>query len=97
MELIPNDPDDEDLDPCWVWAYDADWDRDSVETLFNGEKYRGRVKVPIVALGAWFYAARWGGEGVNLRDMWLKAQKHRDKLWICDSKDLEEWNHESYV
>ncbi|PNP53565.1 hypothetical protein FNYG_15742 [Fusarium nygamai] len=97
IELIRDDPDDEDLDPCWVWAYDADWDRDSEETICNGEKYQGRVKVPIVALEGWFYAARWEGGGVSLRDMWLKAQTHQDNLWICDSKELEEWDHEPFV
>ncbi|KAF5686388.1 hypothetical protein FCIRC_2944 [Fusarium circinatum] len=90
-------PDDEDLDPCWVWAYDADWERASEETICNGEKYQGRVKVPIYALEGWFYAARWEEGGVSLRDMWLKAQKHEDKLWICDSKVMEEWDHEPYV
>ncbi|KAF5699712.1 hypothetical protein FMUND_14673 [Fusarium mundagurra] len=97
IELIPNDPEDEELDPCWVWAYDADWDSTSEETICNGEKYQGRVKVPIVALEGWFYAARWEGGGVNLRDMWLKAQKQQDKMWICDSKELEDWDHEPYV
>ncbi|KAF5694861.1 hypothetical protein FDENT_990 [Fusarium denticulatum] len=97
IELIPDDPDDDELDPCWVWAYDADWDRDPEETICNGEKYQGRVKVPIVALEGWFYAARWEGGGVNLRDMWLKAQTHQNNLWICDSKELEEWDHEPYV
>ncbi|PCD20137.1 hypothetical protein AU210_002080 [Fusarium oxysporum f. sp. radicis-cucumerinum] len=83
------------LDPYWVWAYDADWDSSEEETVFNGEKYQGRVKVAIWSVNSWFYAARW--EGVSLRDMWLKAQQHPEKLWICYTKELEEWDHEPYV
>ncbi|KAM5345866.1 hypothetical protein ACJ41O_011727 [Fusarium nematophilum] len=83
------------LDPCWVWAYDADWDSSEEETVLNGEKYQGRVKVAIWSVKSWFYAARW--EGVSLRDMWLKAQQHPEKLWICYTKRLEEWDHEPYI
>ncbi|EXK77158.1 hypothetical protein FOQG_18124 [Fusarium oxysporum f. sp. raphani 54005] len=81
-------------DPCWVWAYDADWDG-SDEVTVDGEKYEGRVKVAKWSLNSWFYAARW--EGVSLRDMWLKAQRHPEKYWICYTKELEEWDHEPYV
>ncbi|KAM0190084.1 hypothetical protein ACHAPA_011083 [Fusarium lateritium] len=83
------------LDPCWVWAYDADWDSSEEETVFDGEKYQGRVKVAIWSVNSWFYGARW--EGVSLRDMWFKAQRHPQKMWICYTKSLEEWDHESYV
>ncbi|KAF5556901.1 hypothetical protein FMEXI_954 [Fusarium mexicanum] len=81
--------------PCWVWAYDADWDGSEGETVVDGEKYEGRVKVALWSINSWFYAARW--EGVSLRDMWLKAQKHPDKYWICYTKELEEWDHEPYI
>ncbi|KAF4495464.1 hypothetical protein FAGAP_8397 [Fusarium agapanthi] len=81
-------------DPCWVWAYDADWDGLNEETV-DGEKYEGCVKVAKWSLNSWFYAARW--EGVSLRDMWFKAQQHPDKYWICYTKELEEWDHEPYV
>ncbi|PNP53570.1 hypothetical protein FNYG_15747 [Fusarium nygamai] len=82
-------------DPCWVWAYDADWDGSEEETVVDGETYQGRMKVAKWSLNSWFYAARW--EGVSLRDMWLKAQQHPDKYWICYSKELEEWDHEPYI
>jgi hypothetical protein len=82
-------------DPCWVWAYDADWDSSEEETVVDGEKYQGRIKVAKWSVNSWFYAARW--EGVSLRDMWLKAQRHPEKLWICYTKELEEWDHEPYV
>ncbi|KAM6521729.1 hypothetical protein FSOLCH5_006482 [Fusarium solani] len=98
MELISGNRSREEsdfLDPCWVWAYDADWDSSEEETVFNGEKYQGRVKVPKWSVNSWFYAARW--EGVSLRDMWLKAQQHPEKLWICYTKRLEEWDHEPYI
>ncbi|KAJ3466402.1 hypothetical protein MRS44_007060 [Fusarium solani] len=98
MELISGNRSREEsdfLDPCWVWAYDADWDSSEEETVFNGEKYQGRVKVPKWLVNSWFYAARW--EGVSLRDMWLKAQQHPEKLWICYTKRLEEWDHEPYI
>lgn len=78
----------------WVWAYDADWEPSASGTLTEAE-YQGRVKVSIYSLDAWFYAARY--EGVSLRDMWLKAQSHPGKQWICLSKPLEEWEHESFV
>ncbi|KAF5562520.1 hypothetical protein FPHYL_5616 [Fusarium phyllophilum] len=95
IELIPGSQNEE-LDPYWVWAYDADWDISTEETVCsNGEKYQGRVKVAVYCLNAWFYAARW--EGVSLRDMWLKAQMHEDKLWICYSKEMEQWDHEPCV
>ncbi|KAF5981420.1 hypothetical protein FCOIX_4240 [Fusarium coicis] len=48
-------------DPCWVWAYDADWDGSEEETVVDGEKYQGRVKVAKWSLNSWFYAARWEG------------------------------------
>ncbi|KAF4454650.1 hypothetical protein F53441_2884 [Fusarium austroafricanum] len=83
------------LDPYWVWAYDADWDSSKEETIVDGEKYQGRVKVAKWSVNSWFYAARW--EGVSLRDMWLKALQHPDKLWICYTKELEEWDHEPYI
>ncbi|KAI1070407.1 hypothetical protein LB507_010230, partial [Fusarium sp. FIESC RH6] len=83
------------LDPDWVWAYDAGWDSTQAETIMNGEKYQGRVKVAKDSLKSWFYGACW--EGVSLRDMWLKAQRHPDKMWICYTKDLEEWSHEPYT
>ncbi|KAF9774255.1 hypothetical protein IL306_007778 [Fusarium sp. DS 682] len=83
------------LDPGWIWAYDADWDGSEEETVFNGEKYQSRVKVAKWSLESWFYVARW--EGVSLRDMWLKAQQHPEKLWICHTKRLEEWDHEPYI
>ena len=84
------------LDPYWVWAYDADWNSSKEEeTVFNGEKYQGRMKVAIWSVNSWFYAARW--EGISLRDMWLKAQKHPKKLWICYTKELKEWDHEPYI
>ncbi|KAJ4307523.1 hypothetical protein N0V84_012672 [Fusarium piperis] len=98
MELISGNRSREEsdfLDPCWVWAYDADWDSLEEETVFNGEKYQGRVKVAKWSVNSWFYAARW--EGVSLRDMWLKAQQHPEKLWICYTKRLEEWDHEPYI
>ncbi|KAF5699710.1 hypothetical protein FMUND_14671 [Fusarium mundagurra] len=82
-------------DPCWVWAYDANWDGSEEETVVDGETYQGRMKVAKWSLNSWFYAARW--EGVSLRDMWLKAQQHPDKYWICYTKELEEWDHEPYV
>ncbi|KAF5711566.1 hypothetical protein FGLOB1_4925 [Fusarium globosum] len=86
----------EELHPYWVWAYDADWDSSTEETVSSsGEKYQGRVKVSVYSLNAWFYAARW--EGVSLRDMWLKAQQNDDKLWICYTKEMEQWDHEPYV
>ncbi|KAF5556904.1 hypothetical protein FMEXI_957 [Fusarium mexicanum] len=94
-EFIPQSQNEE-LDPYWVWAYDADWDNSTEETVCSsGEKYQGRVKVAVYSLNAWFYAARW--EGVSLRDMWLKAEMHNDKLWICYSKEMEDWDHEPYV
>lgn len=72
----------------WVWAYDADWEPSSKSDNAPEEQgYQGRVKVPLLCLDAWFYAARW--EGVSLKDMWLKAQKHSEKLWICYSKPME--------
>ncbi|CZR49111.1 hypothetical protein LB506_011502 [Fusarium annulatum] len=101
IELIPKPSEDDDfttsenLDPHWVWAYDADWDGSGEETVVDGETYQGRVKVAKWSISSWFYAARW--EGVSLRDMWLKAQKHPEKLWICYIKNLEEWDHEPYV
>ena len=82
------------LDPYWVWAVSADWDM-SEETAVNGEKYQGRMKVAIWSVNSWFYAARW--EGTSLQDMWLKAQQHPEKLWICYTKELEEWDHEPYI
>ncbi|KAG5793614.1 hypothetical protein H9Q69_007349 [Fusarium xylarioides] len=95
IELI-SESQNQELDPYWVWAYDADWDNSTEETLCSsGEKYQGRVKVAIYSLNAWFYAARW--EGVSLRDMWLKAQMHQHKLWICYSKEMEQCDHEPYV
>ncbi|KAF5251045.1 hypothetical protein FANTH_3806 [Fusarium anthophilum] len=95
FEFIPQSQNKE-LDPYWVWAYDTDWDNSTEETVCSsGEKYQGRVKVALYSLNAWFYAARW--EGVSLRDMWLKAQMHHDKLWICYSKEMENWDHESYI
>ncbi|GKU06338.1 unnamed protein product, partial [Fusarium langsethiae] len=69
------------IDPCWVSSEE--------ETVMNGEKYQGRVKVAKWSLEAWFYAARW--KGVSLKDMWLKAQRHPEKYWICYTKRLEEW------
>ncbi|KAL6922728.1 hypothetical protein FSST1_000002 [Fusarium sambucinum] len=87
-------PEDELLDPYWVWAYDADWDSEE-ETVFNGKKYQGRVKVAIWSVNSWFYAARW--EGVSLQDMWLKAQQLPEKAWICYTKKFEEWDHELYI
>ncbi|KAL9564134.1 hypothetical protein ACKAV7_011641 [Fusarium commune] len=101
IELIPELSEDgefranHNLDPYWVWAYDADWDSSNEETVVDGETYQGRVKVAKWSISSWFYAARW--EGVSLRDMWLKAQQNPDKLWICYIKELEEWNHEPYV
>ncbi|RMJ08245.1 hypothetical protein BHE90_002938 [Fusarium euwallaceae] len=98
IELIPDSPEwdeDDELDPYWVWAYDADWDSSAEETTFKGETYQGRVKVAYYSLKSWFYGARW--EGVSLRDMWLKAQQHPDKLWICYTKYMEEWDHEPYI
>ncbi|KAH7163643.1 hypothetical protein DER46DRAFT_683530 [Fusarium sp. MPI-SDFR-AT-0072] len=83
-------------DPCWVWAYDADWDSsEEEETIVDGEKYQGRVKVAKWSVNSWFYAARW--EGVSLRDMWLKAQQHPDKLWICYTREFEQWDHEPFI
>ncbi|KID94206.1 hypothetical protein MAJ_09820, partial [Metarhizium majus ARSEF 297] len=84
-------------DIYWVWAYDADWEPllPTSDTGLDEEEYQGRVKVAIDSLDAWFYAARY--EGVDLYDMWLKAQKHPQKIWICFSKELEEWHHESYI
>lgn len=49
----------------------------------------------VYSLNAWFYAARW--EGINLRDMWLKAQTLEDEIWICHTMEMDQWNHEPYV
>ncbi|KAH8665388.1 hypothetical protein BGZ61DRAFT_538743 [Ilyonectria robusta] len=84
------------VDTFWVWAYDADWEPSSDVTVSNGEEYRGRVRVPLHSLDAWIYGARAEGE-VSLKDMWLKAQTHDEKLWICYSKRMENWHHESYI
>ncbi|EGU73632.1 hypothetical protein FOXB_15859 [Fusarium oxysporum f. sp. conglutinans Fo5176] len=65
IELIPELSEDgeftanHNLDPYWVWAYDADWDSSDEETVVNGETYQGRVKVAIWSISSWFYAARW--------------------------------------
>ncbi|GKT56423.1 hypothetical protein ColTof4_09032 [Colletotrichum tofieldiae] len=99
-ECIPEDlwrylggPSDETF---WVYAYDADWEPASTKvTVSDGKEYRGRVKVPIYCLDAWFYAARYGG--VSLKDMWLKAQTQRSKWWICYFEPMENWDHESYI
>ncbi|KAI7762972.1 hypothetical protein LZL87_013074 [Fusarium oxysporum] len=65
------------------------------ETIVDREKYQGRVKVAKWSVNSWFYAARW--EGVSLRDMWLKAQQHPDKLWICYTREFEQWDHEPFI
>ncbi|KAF5542788.1 hypothetical protein FNAPI_9887 [Fusarium napiforme] len=94
-ELVPESRNGE-LDPYCVWAYDADWDKSTEETVCsNGEKYQGRLEIAVYSINAWFYAARW--EGVSLRDMWLKAQMHEDKQWICYSQEMDNWDHEPYV
>ncbi|WYZ41183.1 hypothetical protein EsH8_V_000078 [Colletotrichum jinshuiense] len=97
-ECIPKDlwryPGGPSAETFWVWAYDADWEPASADVAVP-EEYQGRVKVPIYCLNAWFYAARC--EGVSLRDMWLKAQTHHSKWWICRSKPMENWDHEPYV
>ncbi|EKJ74238.1 hypothetical protein NXS19_005905 [Fusarium pseudograminearum] len=101
LELVPAVSEDggfgdnHNLNPYWVWACDADWDSSDEETVVDGDKYEGRVRVAIYSLNSWFYAARW--EGVSLKDMWLKAQQHPEKLWICYAKRLEEWDHEPYI
>ncbi|KAM0351422.1 hypothetical protein ACHAP4_009563 [Fusarium culmorum] len=101
LELVPAVSEDggfgdnHNLNPYWVWACDADWDGSDEETVVDGDKYDGRVRVAIYSLNSWFYAARW--EGVSLKDMWLKAQQHPEKLWICYAKTLEEWDHEPYI
>jgi hypothetical protein len=92
-DLLKNDGFNTDI--FWVWAYDADWKSSDEDLTVDGEKYQGRVKVAITCLNAWFYAARY--EGVNLQDIWLKAQDHPEKIWICYSAPMEPWNHESYV
>ncbi|TWU72922.1 hypothetical protein ED733_000324 [Metarhizium rileyi] len=76
---------------------DANWEPaiSTEKTTLNGSEYQSRVKVAIYCLDAWFYAARY--EGISIYDMWLKAQKHHQKLWICYSKTLEEWDHEPYI
>ncbi|RGP70199.1 hypothetical protein FSPOR_4099 [Fusarium sporotrichioides] len=61
IELIPDNPGEDELHPYWVWAYDADWEASPEETIYNGEKYQGRVKVAFYSLNAWFYAARREG------------------------------------
>ncbi|KAH7115436.1 hypothetical protein B0J13DRAFT_600022 [Dactylonectria estremocensis] len=54
------------IDTFWVWAYDADWEPSSTDaTVSNGEEYRGRVRVPLYSLNAWFYGARSEGEMEN--------------------------------
>ncbi|KAH7203399.1 hypothetical protein BKA60DRAFT_600477 [Fusarium oxysporum] len=64
IELIPELSEDgeftanHNLDPYWVWAYDADWDSSDEETVVNGETYQGRVKVAKWSISSWFYAAR---------------------------------------
>lgn len=88
------------VDIFWVWAYDADWDPssedDSAQAEGDGERrYEGKVRVAIYSLDAWFYAARV--EGVSLRDMWKKAQQRPDKVWMCFTKALENWDHEPFV
>lgn len=85
----------------WVWAYDADWNPEENkgdaegEGEGEGEVYEGQVRVSLLSLDGWFYAARW--EGVAMRDMWAKAQRHPLKMWECYTKPLEEWDHESFV
>lgn len=59
-------------DTFWVWAYDADWEPSSDVAVSNAEEYRGRVRVPLYSLDAWFYGACAEVE-VSLKDMWLKA------------------------
>ncbi|KAF7548471.1 hypothetical protein G7Z17_g7034 [Cylindrodendrum hubeiense] len=86
----------QDIDDFWVWAYDADWEPSADITVSNGDEYRGRVRVPLYSLNAWFYGARYEGV-VSLKDMWLKAQTDPEKLWICRSKLMESWHHESYI
>lgn len=57
--------------------------------------YRGRLRVPLLSMDAWFYAARW--EGVSLYKMWLKAQKDPDQLWYGETKYMEQWDHAPFV
>ncbi|KAH7305821.1 hypothetical protein B0I35DRAFT_483578 [Stachybotrys elegans] len=83
------------FDMFWVWAYDPEWRSLSKDTILRDDEYQGRVKVSFHSLNAWFYAACL--EGISIRDMWLKAQQHPDKIWIGYSKFMEPWDHAPYV
>lgn len=91
--------DDEGLDFS-IWAYDANWTDSSqegqgVDEGLDDDTYRGRVKVDLRSVGAWFYAACM--ENTPMQDLWITAQTMPGKTWICRSKVLEEWEHEPFT
>ncbi|KAH6695567.1 hypothetical protein F5X68DRAFT_258159 [Plectosphaerella plurivora] len=92
MELLA---DDEEYLVYWLWACDANWELCPPGQDADEGGYQGRVKVPFACLQAWFYAARC--EGVDVKAMWKKAQLHPRKLWVCNTKAMQNWEHESYV
>ncbi|CEI41901.1 unnamed protein product [Fusarium venenatum] len=86
-------PEDELLDPYWVWAYDADWDSSEEETVFNGERYQGRVKVAI-----WSSAIEDGRSRLESLEQQLQPSTHRKVMsrfgarafkWPFECKEVE--------
>lgn len=83
-----------------VWAYDADGDSSSPtqQTESTGKRTAAGSRCPFTRAGRLVLrGAVRGYEGVSLRDMWLKAQRHPMKQWICLVKQDVEWDHEPFV
>jgi hypothetical protein len=80
----------------FVWAYDADWEPPSPGATSDEDGYEGRVKVQIRSLCSWFYLARM--EGIyDMKSLWRKAQRHREKVWMCEAQFLNRSEPTSFI
>ncbi|CEJ91367.1 hypothetical protein VHEMI07085 [[Torrubiella] hemipterigena] len=70
------------IEPLFVWAYDAHWSPPEAGTACDEDGYEGRIKVDARVILSWFYYAR-AVMGHTMKDLWRRAQNEPGQIWTA--------------
>lgn len=70
------------IEPPFVWAYDAHWSPPKAGMACDEDGYDGRVKVDARVIFSWFYYAR-AVMRHTMKDLWRRAQNEPGQIWTA--------------
>lgn len=81
-KLAPSEVLLKELEPLFVWAYDAQWTPPAPGMQCDEDGYQGRVKVDAGVLLSWFYYAR-AKTTYTMKELWRRAQDAPGQVWTA--------------